>query len=217
MPPILTVVKRQLASLRLSFLITALVMLLATTSADAAAALSRGNYSWLLAVLAPFFLVFYDYSKLLHLGATKRDFYLGSLMCYAGLALLISGTNTGIHLLVDPLNQSQAVVNLMELCGWWANGPLAALFQQFLFLLLAMLFSHVLLSMQANWYGWVADGLLVAVISIFTPIAPLRQILSEFFRLIMINGNAVTHSAACIALIAALAFAGLAVLKRKTL
>ena len=34
MTPILTVVKRQLASLRLSFLITALVMLLATTSAD---------------------------------------------------------------------------------------------------------------------------------------------------------------------------------------
>lgn len=64
------VVKRLLASNKISFLITALVVLCATSSGDVV--LSNGNYTWLLAGMTPFFFVFYDYTKLLHLGASKR-------------------------------------------------------------------------------------------------------------------------------------------------
>lgn len=85
------------------------------------------------------------------------------------------------------------------------------------FLLLVMVFLHVLLSMQPHWYGWLTDAVLVAVICIFTPIAALRAVLSGFFRIIMLNGNAVLHIGICLLLSAALSFAGLAVLKRKTL
>ena len=210
-------VRRLLASNKISFIVTAAVARCATTSGDSAIALSNGNYTWLLAVMTPFFFVFYDFRKLMYLGASKKDFYLGSLMGYGILALLISLVNTGVHLLIDPLNRAQRVVNLMDVCGWMENGALVAFLQQAVFLFLVMIFLHVLLSMQPHWYGWVTDAVLAAIICVFTPIAPLRGLLAGFFGVVMLNANAPVHIAVCLALSAALAAAGLAVLKRKTL
>lgn len=209
------IVKRLLASNKISFIIMALVVLCATSSGDVV--LSNGNYTWLLAVMTPFFFVFYDYTKLMHLGASKRDYFFGCLMSYGVLALGISLINTGIHLLIDPVYPAQAVINMMDVCKWTENGIIIAGVQQMFFLLLVMIFLHVLLSMQPHWYGWLTDAILVAIISIFTPIAALRGILSGFFQIIMLNGNALLHIGICLLLSAALSFAGLLVLKRKTL
>ena len=217
MSAIFSITKRLLSSNKISFIVTAAVALCATTSGDSAIALSNGNYTWLLAVMTPFFFVFYDFRKLMYLGASKKDFYLGSLMGYGILALLISLVNTGVHLLIDPLNRAQRVVNLMDVCGWMENGALVAFLQQAVFLFLVMIFLHVLLSMQPHWYGWLTDAVIAAVICIFTPIAPLRGILSGFFRLIMLNSSAIAHIGICLLLSAVLALGGLAVLKRKTL
>lgn len=209
------IVKRLLASNKISFIITALVVLCATSSGDVV--LSNGNYTWLLAVMTPFFFVFYDYTKLMHLGASKRDYFFGCLISYGILALGISLINTLIHLLIDPVYPAQAVINMMDVCKWTENGIIIAGVQQMFFLLLVMIFLHVLLSMQPHWYGWLTDAILVAIISIFTPIAALRGILSGFFQIIMLNGNALLHIGICLLLSAALSFAGLLVLKRKTL
>lgn len=67
-------VKRLLASNKISFILTALVVLCATSSGEVV--LSNGNYTWLLAVLTPFFFVFYDFTKLMHLGANKKIIFL---------------------------------------------------------------------------------------------------------------------------------------------
>lgn len=215
MRAVFAVVKRLLASNKISFIITAVVTVCATSSGETV--LSNGNYTWLLAVLSPFFFVFYDFSKLIHLGASKRDYYLGCLAAYALLALGISLANTAIHLVIDPAYQARTVINLMDVCRWTENGIIVAALQQTCFLLLVMVFLHVLLSMQAHWYGWLTDAVLAAVICVFTPIAPLRSVLAGFFGLIMLNGNALVHTAVCLMLSAALALAGLWVLKRKTL
>ena len=175
------------------------------------------NYTWLLAVLTPFFFVFYDFAKLMHLGASKKDSYLGCLISYGVLALGISLVNTLIHLVIDTLYPAQTVINLMDVCRWTENGIFAAALQQMFFLLLVMVFLHVLLSMQTHWYGWLTDVVLVAIVCVFTPIAPLRAILAGFFQVVMRNGNAVLHIGVCLLLSAALSFVGLAVLKRKTL
>ena len=209
------IVKRLLASNKISFIIMALVVLCATSSGDVV--LSNGNYTWLLAVMTLFFFFFYDYTKLMHLGASKRDYFFGCLISYGILALGISLINTLIHLLIDPVYPAQAVINMMDVCKWTENGIIIAGVQQMFFLLLVMIFLHVLLSMQPHWYGWLTDAILVAIISIFTPIAALRGILSGFFQIIMLNGNALLHIGICLLLSAALSFAGLLVLKRKTL
>lgn len=215
MRAIVSIVKRLLASNSISFILTALVVLCATSSGEVV--LSNGNYTWLLAVLTPFFFVFYDFKKLTHLGASKKDYYAGCLISYGFLAFCVSLANTLIHLLIDPLYPAKTVINLMDVCKWTENGIVAAGFQQMCFLLLVMVFLHVLLSMQAHWYGWLTDAVLAAIICIFTPIAPLREILSGFFQIIMLNGNAILHIGVCLLLSAALSLGGLAVLKRKTL
>lgn len=215
MTAIYAVVKRLLASNKISFIITALVVLCATSSGDVV--LSNGNYSWLLAVFTPFFFVFYDFTRLMHLGTSKKDYFSGCLISYVFLAFCISVVNTIIHLLIDPVYPAQTVINLMDVCQWTKNGILVAGLQQMFFLLLVMAFLHVLLTMQPYWYGWLADAVLVAMICIFTPFASLRNVLAGFFRLIMLNGNAILHIGICLLLTAALSFGGLAVLKRKAL
>lgn len=215
MRSVFAIVKRLLASNKVSFVITVIVTLCATSSGDVV--LSNGNYIWLLAVLTPFFFVFYDFKKLMHLGTSKKDYYFGCLISYGLLAFCISLVNTVIHLVIDPLYPAQTVINLMDVCHWTENGMVAAGVQQMFFLLLFMIFLHVLLSMQAHWYGWLTDAALAAIICIFTPIAPLRAVLAGFFRIIMLNGDAVLHIGICLLLSAALSLGGLVVLKRKTL
>ena len=215
MTAIFSIVKRLLSSNKISFILTAIVVLCATSSGEAV--LSNGNYTWLLAVLTPFFFVFYDFTKLMHLGASKRDYFFGCLISYGFLALCISLVNTVVHVLIDPVYPAQTVINLMDVCRWTENGVLVAGLQQMFFLLLVMIFLHVLLSMQTRWYGWLTDAVLVAVICVFTPIAPLRAVLGGFFQIIMFNGSAVLHIGVCLLLSAAFSLAGLAVLKRKTL
>ena len=209
------VVKRLLASNKISFILTALVVLCATSSGDVV--LSNGNYTWLLAVMTPFFFVFYDYAKLMHLGASKRDYFFGCLISYGFLAFCISLVNTGIHQWIDPVYSAQTVINMMDVCKWTENGMIVAGFQQMFFLLLVMIFLHVLLSMQAHWYGWLTDAVFAAILCIFTPIAPLRAVLAGFFQGIMLNGNAAVHMGICLLLSAALSLGGLVVLKRKSL
>lgn len=215
MTAIFAIIKRLLASNKISFIITVLVVLCATSSGDVV--LSNGNYTWLLALLTPFFFVFYDFTKLMHLGASKKDFFLGCLISYGFLAFCISLVNTIIHLLIDPIYPAQTVINMMDVCQWMENGIIVAALQQMFFLLLVMVFLHVLLSMQPHWYGWLIDAVFVAIICIFTPIAPLRAVLAGFFQIIMLNSNAVLHIGICLLLSAALSLGGLAVLKRKTL
>ena len=215
MSAIFSITKRLLSSNKISFILTALVVLCATSSGEVV--LSNGNYTWLLAVLTPFFFVFYDFTKLMHLGASKKDYYLGCLISYGFLAFCISLVNTLVHLLIDPVYPAQTVINLMDVCQWTANGIVVAGLQQMFFLLLVMIFLHVLLSMQTHWYGWLTDAILVAIICVFTPIAPLRAVQAGFFQIIMINSNAILHIGVCLLLSAALSLGGLAVLKRKTL
>lgn len=215
MTSIFAIVKRLLASNRLSFILTTLVVLCATSSGDVV--LSNGNYTWLLAVLTPFFFVFYDFSKLTYLGASKKDYFLGCLISYGILSVGISLVNTAIHLWIDPVFSAKTVINMMDVCRWTENGVFIAGLQQIFFLLLVMVFLHVLLSMQSHWYGWMTDAVLAAIICVFTPIAPLRSILAGFFQTIMFNSNGVLHICICLFLSAALSLIGIAVLKRKTL
>lgn len=215
MTAVFAIMKRLLASNKISCIVTALVVVCATSSGETV--LSNGNYTWLLAVMAPFFFVLYDFSKLMHLGASKRDYFLGCLISYGLLAFGISLLNTLIHLVIDPAYQAQTVINMMDVCHWTENGIFLAGLQQMFFLLLVMVFLHVLLSMQAHWYGWLTDAILAAIICIFTPIAPLRAVLGRFFALILLNSNTILHIGICLLLSAALSLAGVMVLKRKTL
>lgn len=214
MKAVMAIAKRMLASNYISYIITAAVVLCATSSGNVV--LSRGNYTWLLVLMSPFFFVFYDYKKLMYLGCDKKDYYLSAIVCYAFLALVTSLANTVIHSCFDTLSD-RTVINMIDVCRWSENGIIVSWLQQLCFLFMVMSFLHLLLSMQERWYGWLTDAVLAAVICVFTPVAPLRRLLASFFSLVMLNGNAPVHIAVCIMLSALFSAVSLIVLKHKTL
>ena len=114
MTAIFAIVKRLLASNKISFIITALVVLCATSSGNVV--LSNGNYTWLLAILTPFFFVFYDFTKLMHLGASKKHYYFGCLISYGFLAFCISLVNTVIGQIHPTTNGICHIFKIQCLC-----------------------------------------------------------------------------------------------------
>ena len=68
-------------------------------------------------------------------------------------------------------------------------------FSQFSFLLLTEAVIHTLVFMQTKWYGWAADLLIVAIISVFTPIPVLREAEIFFFRFTIFERPAIIHIA----------------------
>lgn len=139
MTAIFAIVKRLLASNEISFIIMAIVVLCATSPGDVV--LSNVNYTWLLAVLTPFFFVFYDFRKLMHLGTGKNDYFSGCLISYGLLACCISLVNTFMHLIIDPVYPAKTVINMMDVCKWTENGMIVAGLQQIFFLLLVYFIS----------------------------------------------------------------------------
>ena len=215
MSAINAVVKRILSSNRLSFIITFVVVLCAVSSKDSSVALSNGNYFWLASLFIPFFSVLYAVPRLLHLGAEKRDCYIGSLCSYCVIALVVSLLNTFVCRFIEPINKSQTVINLMNVCRWMENGVIIAFLQQAVFLLLLMLFIHVMIELHHFWFGWLIDILLVAGLSVSMPIAPLKSMVASFFSIIMVNGNAIIQISSCLILSVLFAFISLVLIKRK--
>ena len=203
---------RLLMSNKISYIITAAVILCATSSGNVV--ISNGNYTWLLAIMSPFFFVYYDFPKLIHLGAGKKNYLLSCIAAYMILSFSSSLLNTLIHLLIDPLYNAEAVINLMDACLWTENGMVAAFFSQAFFLFLVMMFLHLLLSIQRYWYGWLSDAIMIAVIAVFTPIESLRNLLSSFFHIIMINSSTLILISSDLALIALSALLSILALKK---
>lgn len=113
--------------------------------------------------------------------------------------------------------QGRTVVNMMDVCKWTDNNILVAALQQMFFILFLMVFLHMILIMQDRWYGWLSDVILISLICVFIPVASLRVVLSGFFKLVMLNGNAFIQIPVCLVLSMVLSCFTVLILKRKTL
>ena len=128
-------------------------------------------------------------------------------MTYIIIAAVVSGAGILSYYTYDRFVLSRFggwSLSLMYWFGWVENGLIVAFFQQFAFLVFVASFIHTLVAIQDKWYGWVADVLIIAVISVFTPIAPLRAALVWFFYLLIFNSNALLQIVFCLVLGAAL-------------
>lgn len=179
--------------------------------------ISLGNYFYLYLLMLPFFVVLSNYKKFIHLNASKRAYYTGSMLTYGVAAVLVSLGNTLFYTFVDKnFTTYLEYTNLMELTGWMQNGVLIAFLQQAVFLFLTAVFLHVLISLQTYWVGWVVDLAIVIILAVFLPIAPLRHLVASFFALVMFNSNFLLHIVVCLALAGILYMVGLIPLKKRT-
>jgi hypothetical protein len=149
-----------------------------------------------------------NFAKLMNLGGKRMDFFKGSLVTYA--AVVLFATLFGIvayysadHYLIGT-QVSGFSLNLLDAFGFMRRGAGVAFFQMLAFLFLAASMAHTLTLAQGRWYGWLADVLIIAIISVFTPIAPLRAALVWFFNMIIFHDIAAVQIASCLVLGAAL-------------
>jgi len=165
---------------------------------------SMGNMLILLVILAAVFIPAANLRKMMNLGAGRNDFYWGCIPVYVLLSAAVTLAILLFHGTVDRLMRSHVhgILDVIEVFGFVSRGPVVAFVQLFSLLLLVASFTHTLTVMQNAWYGWAADTLLIAVISVFTPIAPLRALEARFFNLI-IFGNPALQVMSCLILAAA--------------
>jgi hypothetical protein len=143
---------------------------------------------WLLPILAAILIPTRNFRRTMNLGGKRDTFFWGSLTIYALFAGIVS-----VAVIVLDSIESFVVAEMnfgilwtsANVFGWSDYGVISAFFQQFAFLFLVAAFVHTLAAMQDKWHGWVADVLIIAIIAVFTPIAPLRAALAWFFNLIL--------------------------------
>ena len=176
------------------------------------------NYLYVLTVVAPIIIVARNFKRIMHLNGSKRGFYWGALLNYCIIAAAVSLLGIIFFVLTEVVFGSRLVIlNLVKIFGWWQHGAVIAFAQQFFFLLLVEVLFHTLTSIQNRWYGWLVDGVFVAIICIFIPVPELRKLLVSFFDMVIFHTNAMTQITCCLALSSAVYLLYLPILKRKKL
>ncbi|WP_070041229.1 hypothetical protein [Robinsoniella peoriensis] len=175
-----------------------------------------GNYLYVFAVLAPIFIAGRNFKRIMHLNGKKQDYYWGCLANYIIIAAAASLGNMILFFCSKALFDSLVnIQSLAEIFGWLSHGIVICFIQQFCFLLLTAVFVHMMTEMQSSWLGWLADVLLVVVLSVFIPVPVLRNVLEGFFRLIIFHPNVFIQIGCCLVLTALCYAVDLYVLRRK--
>lgn len=177
-----------------------------------------GSYAYLLVLLMAIFIPALNFRKFMNLNVKKGAYIRGCAVNYVVVALLASAFNHLCLLAVDPLLTLPPrffVWNLVNIFGWSANGLVVAFFQQFAFLLLLAAVAHTLTTIQTFWFGIAVDLVIVAIISVFTPIEPLRNVLVGFFGLILFHPNPWLQIGTCLLLAVVVYVLSIPAVKRK--
>lgn len=167
---------------------------------------SIGWYGLLYPLLAAIFIPSLNYRRFMNLNVKKANFLKGTAINYLLLALGATAFNTLWYFLVDKSLERAGLAEFWNMIGvfGWADGSLPVLLlRQFSFALMVLCLAHMLTGMQVFWYGWVVDAVLIAILSVFIPIAPLRAALLWFFHQIIFNPSAPLQIVYCLVLAAA--------------
>lgn len=158
------------------------------------------NYLCLVPLIAPVLFASVSFTKFMHIGVKKKTYLYGCAINYAVYAAAVSVIGMLETFLIDrPLGGASPVYGLISVFGWDQN-ILTALFCPFAFLLFAQAVLHTLTFIQTRWYGWAADLVIVVILSVFTPIAPLRQVEVWFFHLVIFQKPAILQIGTCLIL-----------------
>jgi len=182
---------------------------------------SIGNYFFMLLLLAAVLIPILHFRKMMNLGAKRNDFFNGCFVTYVIMAAVVSFLSVFLYYTYDSFVVSSlykgGTLDILYWFGWSRNGAVVAFFQQFAFLLLLASAVHTLSAAQDRWYGWVADMVIIAIISVFTPIASLRVFLSGFFYLIIFNEIVILQIIVCLILAVAIYMLNKVILARKAI
>lgn len=190
-----------------------------TVNVEGNISLAAGNYLFLLPLFMGIFVTALNFPRLLHLGGKRMDFFKSGIITYAGVAVFASLLSMLTYFTTDRLmlahGRIAGIIDLYNVFGFMSRGPVVAFLQMTSFLLLVAVVAHTLTLIQGHWYGWVTDVLIIAIISVFTPIAPLRAALIWFFNMIIFHELALVQILCCLLLSALIYCASLIPIRSK--
>lgn len=179
-----------------------------------------GHFLYLGPILLAILLPARHLIRLAHLGGSRLGYFASAWLAFAVPVLLVVLADVVIHRTLDPYVQDNFIggfLDLFDAFGFAAAGPLVAFVQMSSVLLLLCCFLHTLTLLQGSVAGWVADALIIAIIAVFTPIAPLRAAEEWFFHQIIFQDNAVAQITSCLSLAVVVYALGLIPLRTRQL
>lgn len=207
MKTVIGMVKINLKLAKTAYLITGLVFALvisnyivaATVNSPDNSTVAIGNYLYLLPLFMAIFIPAQNFSKLMNLGGKRTDFFKSSILTYLPVIVAVTLLSIISNLTVDRMMVDKVgLLELLDIFGFMARGPVVAFFQMCAFLLLFCCTLHTLTLAQGRWYGLAADVLIVSIVSVFTPIVPLRAALVWFFNMIIFHNIAIVQILFCL-------------------
>jgi hypothetical protein len=208
MKTILGMTKVNLRNSRTAYLVGGIFLLLGLTDVilwvlidlSGENSIAGGNYLFLLPLFVAIFTPAQNFSRLMNLGGKRMDFFKSGIIVYC---LASAAVSLASLILYYGFDRAFAIFSLYDVFGFMRHGPVVAFFQMAAFLSLFCVILHTLTLSQGRWYGWAADVLIIAIISVFTPIAPLRAVLAWFFTMIIFHEAALVQILSCVVLGAA--------------
>ena len=159
-----------------------------------------------LPVMAAILIPALNMRRIINLGAKRQDFLKGTALVYVLFSAIAALLMIVISYTVDRAMLGTMyfaeVMDMLRAFGFIYRGPVVAFLQMFAFMLLFAAFAHTLTVAQGSWRGWMFNAAIIAVICVFTPIEPLRNLLIGLFYLIIFNSNAALQIISCLVLAA---------------
>jgi hypothetical protein len=177
--------------------------------------LSLGNYPLIFPLLLAIMIPAGNYSKLMNLGGTRKNFFKSCPLNYAA-ASLAAAILCLILRLTDPLISIHAMLswNLLDVFGFMRHGAVIAVLQMACFLFFWSCAAHTLTMLQGRWYGWVIDAAIITLISLLG-LRPIQIGWGWLFHMLIFNNLAFAQIAFCIIAGTAIYAASLPPLKAK--
>jgi hypothetical protein len=196
MNQMIQVIKANYISLRLFFLITFAVelisvlinLLIAMSGVDNSTQVSPGNIITVFLVVMPIISSLYLFKRLINLGATRRDYYLGTIGTYILVAAVFSVFNI-IWFAVENhiLNRYFDFLNIISIFHWNSTGIVGMFLYQFVAYLVVISFINLIVSCFTDRTGIILYIALIAVTSISMSIGTLRATVAQVLSFLLFN------------------------------
>ncbi|WP_127529782.1 hypothetical protein [Paenibacillus kobensis] len=186
-------------------LITDLILSL-SMGAGENSSVSAGNLFTLFLIFVGSVLPVSFFRRIINLGATRKDYYVGILIIYALWSLIFAVFNIAWYQLeINWIRDYEHTFNILEIFQWDQFGVAGMLVYQFGAYLFLLSLLNLLFSGLRHAAGWVIWAVFIAAIPILTSIAPLRSKLVDGLKTLISNdsllqGFGLTLALACLLL-----------------
>lgn len=158
------------------------------TNSFQTARLADGNLLLLILLLISIVLPLSYYKRIVHLGASRKQYFMGLQLVYAVWAAVIALFNSlWPYVEVNVIHKN--TINLIHAFHWNEFGIIGSFIYQFFFYLMVMALFSMLVSGYYHYAGWLVWALFIVAIPTGTAIPSLRVHVVSFFDALLFNDS----------------------------